>query len=45
MIVPKDSDDAAMEKWRQQLQDALERCRIFSEENVGKVGTREFPII
>jgi len=45
MIVPKDSDDAAMEKWQQQLQDALDRCRIFSEENVRKVGTDEFPII
>ena len=40
MPVPADGDDEA---YLQELQTALDRVRIFAEENVDKVGTPEFP--
>jgi lysophospholipid acyltransferase (LPLAT)-like uncharacterized protein len=42
--VPADADDAAMEGWQAELQQALERVQRFAEENVGKVGSAEFPL-
>ncbi len=45
MVVPKNSSDAAIEGWQRQLQEALDRCRKFAEDNVGKVGSVEFPVI
>jgi lysophospholipid acyltransferase (LPLAT)-like uncharacterized protein len=41
MPVPPDGDD---ESQRKELQSALDRVRIFAEENVQKVGTPEFPL-
>jgi lysophospholipid acyltransferase (LPLAT)-like uncharacterized protein len=38
--VPPDGDD---EKYLKELQAALDRVRVFAEENVSKVGTPEFP--
>lgn len=38
--VPRDGGD---EEYLRELQAALDRVRIFAEENVGKAGTREFP--
>jgi len=40
MPVPQDGDDEAHLK---ELQAALDRVRIFAEENIGKVGAPEFP--
>ncbi len=41
--VPKDATDADLERYQQELQDALDRIREFAEANVNKVGTPEFP--
>jgi lysophospholipid acyltransferase (LPLAT)-like uncharacterized protein len=41
--VPSDASDENIERYEQQLQDSLDRVREFAEENVSKVGTREFP--
>jgi lysophospholipid acyltransferase (LPLAT)-like uncharacterized protein len=41
--VPTDASDADLERYQQDLQDALDRVREFAEENVGKVGSPEFP--
>ena len=38
--VPRDGGD---EEYLQQLQSALDRVRIFAEENIAKAGTPEFP--
>jgi len=45
MRVPADADDAQMADFHSQLQAALERVTGFAEENVGRVGSAEFPII
>jgi hypothetical protein len=41
MPVPADSDDQLHLK---ELQSALDRVRVFAEENVQKVGSPEFPL-
>ena len=41
--VPKDSNDEDLERYTAELQNALDRVCEFSEVNVGKVGTTEFP--
>jgi len=40
--VPADASDEAVDRYQQELQDSLDRVREFAEENVSKVGTREF---
>jgi lysophospholipid acyltransferase (LPLAT)-like uncharacterized protein len=40
IVVPRDGGD---EEYLQELQAALDRVRIFAEENIGKAGTAEFP--
>ncbi len=42
IYVPKDAD---RNEYLAQLQNSLERVRVFAEENVAKVGTTEFPIV
>jgi hypothetical protein len=41
--VPHEASDEDLERYQQQLQDALDRVREFSEANVHKVGAAEFP--
>ena len=41
--VPADATGADLERYTADLQDSLDRVREFAEENVGKVGTLEFP--
>jgi hypothetical protein len=41
--VPKDTTDAELESYQQQLQDSLDRVREFAEANVNQVGTPGFP--
>jgi len=43
--VPAEADEAQMAEYHTQLQAALERVTRFAEENVGRVGSAEFPII
>jgi hypothetical protein len=43
MPVPSDASDADLEGYQQQLQESLDRVREFSEANLQKVGTPEFP--
>jgi lysophospholipid acyltransferase (LPLAT)-like uncharacterized protein len=38
--VPPDGDQ---EQYYRELQAALDRVRVFAEENIAKVGTKEFP--
>ena len=45
MYVPQDADDAQMEAFHRQLQDALERVTSFAEANVARVGSAEFPTL
>lgn len=40
ILVPPDADD---ERYLQELQSALDRVRIFAEENIHKAGTQRFP--
>jgi len=40
IVVPRDGGD---DEYLQELQSALDRVRIFAEENIGKAGTAEFP--
>ena len=42
--VPADASDADVERYTEQLQAALDRVCAFAEENVGRVGTGEFPV-
>ena len=42
--VPSNADDAQMQDYHAQLQASLERVTAFAEENVGRVGEKEFPI-
>jgi lysophospholipid acyltransferase (LPLAT)-like uncharacterized protein len=42
--VPADADDSAKEQLHAELQAALERVREFTEANVEKVGTADFPV-
>ena len=41
--VPAEATDEDIERYQQDLQDSLDRVREFSEGNVSKVGTAEFP--
>ena len=43
MMVPADADDRQMADYHAQLQAALERVTQFAEENVARVGSKEFP--
>jgi len=43
-VVPADADDAQLAGYHAQLQAALERVTSFAEENVGRVGSEEFPL-
>lgn len=42
--VPANAADEEVERYTAELQDSLDRVCNFAEENVGKVGTAEFPI-
>ena len=44
MPVPSDADESKQERYQAELQAALDRTRKFAEENVGKVGSEEFPL-
>jgi lysophospholipid acyltransferase (LPLAT)-like uncharacterized protein len=44
MPVSESANDAQMEKSHAELQLALDRVRQFAEENVAKVGTKDFPL-
>jgi lysophospholipid acyltransferase (LPLAT)-like uncharacterized protein len=41
--VPAETGDEDVERYQQELQDSLDRIREFSEQNIEKVGTPEFP--
>lgn len=41
--VPRETSDAELPKYEAELQAALDRCVEFSEANIKKVGTDEFP--
>ncbi len=43
-VVPADADDSQLSEYHVQLQATLERVTRFAEENVGLVGTAEFPV-
>jgi lysophospholipid acyltransferase (LPLAT)-like uncharacterized protein len=43
IVVPPNAPDADLERYQQQLQDSLDRVREFAEENIQKVGSKEFP--
>lgn len=45
ITVPPDADDVQMKEYLTQLQSALEKVTRFAEENVARVGSREFPIL
>ncbi len=45
MFVPREASDAEMSDHHAKLQEALERVTMFAEENVGRVGSTEFPIV
>ena len=42
--VPANATEEDVERYSAELQDSLDRVCRFAEENVGKVGTEEFPI-
>ncbi len=44
ILVPADADEAQIRDYHAQLQASLERVTAFAEENVGRVGSQEFPI-
>jgi lysophospholipid acyltransferase (LPLAT)-like uncharacterized protein len=41
--VPENVSDEDVDRYQQQLQDALDRVRAYAEENVHRVGAAEFP--
>jgi lysophospholipid acyltransferase (LPLAT)-like uncharacterized protein len=43
IVVPLEASDAEVERYQQELQDALDRVREFAEANIQKVGTPDFP--
>jgi lysophospholipid acyltransferase (LPLAT)-like uncharacterized protein len=43
ILVPPDADEAQLSDYHAQLQTSLDRVTAFAEENVGRVGSREFP--
>jgi lysophospholipid acyltransferase (LPLAT)-like uncharacterized protein len=44
MMVPSDADETQMADYHAQLQAALDRVTKFAEENVARVGSKEFPL-
>lgn len=44
LTVPAVADDAATQRYQDELQASLERVRVFAEENVRNVGSKQFPI-
>ena len=42
--VPEHAHEAERDRYHAELQAALDRVRVFAEENVGKVGSVEFPL-
>ena len=44
ITVPAETNEEQMEQLQQQMQAALDRTREFAEQNVGRVGTPEFPV-
>jgi hypothetical protein len=42
--VPPDADQSQQDACQAELQSALDRTREFAEENVGKVGSEQFPL-
>ncbi len=44
MVVPSDADDAHEHDYQAELQASLERVTAFAEENVARVGSKEFPL-
>jgi lysophospholipid acyltransferase (LPLAT)-like uncharacterized protein len=42
--VPENASDEDIERYTEELQESLDRVCEFSEANVGKVGTSEFPV-
>jgi lysophospholipid acyltransferase (LPLAT)-like uncharacterized protein len=42
--VPANADDDQMQDYHAQLQTSLDRITSFAEENVGRVGSKEFPV-
>lgn len=45
MPVPPDADEVQMREHHAQLQSSLERVTRFAEENVGRVGSKGFPVL
>jgi len=44
VTVPQDGDEDQMREYHAGLQEALDRITKFAEENVGRVGSSEFPV-
>jgi lysophospholipid acyltransferase (LPLAT)-like uncharacterized protein len=44
IVVPKNADEAQMERSQNELQSSLDRVREFAEANIHKAGSEEFPI-
>jgi lysophospholipid acyltransferase (LPLAT)-like uncharacterized protein len=44
IVVPKNADEAQMERSQNELQSSLDRVREFAEANIHKAGSAEFPI-
>jgi len=44
IVVPKNADEAQMERSQNELQSSLDRVREFAETNIHKAGSAEFPI-
>jgi hypothetical protein len=44
MIIPPDLETSQLDQFHAELQAAQDRVRIFAENNVGRVGTDEFPV-
>jgi len=43
IVVAPEASDADVERYQEELQDALDRVREFAEANIQKIGTPEFP--
>lgn len=45
MIVPPDLDTSQLDQFHAELQSAQNRVREFAENNIGRVGTTDFPVV
>ena len=45
VVVPADANETQMHEYLARLQASLERVTAFAEENVGQVGSGEFPVV